>query len=82
MSSVNHPKHYGGEDDVYEAIKVIEAWGLGFNLGNVVKYLSRAGKKYEDKIIEDMEKALWYLNREIDNRKKESYTTCAVSEVE
>ena len=42
--SVNHPTHYGGEDNTYEAIKVIESWGLDFCLGNVVKYISRAGK--------------------------------------
>lgn len=60
--SVNHPSHYGG-DSKYEAIKVIEAWGLGFNLGNVVKYISRAGKK--GKRQEDLEKALWYLEREL-----------------
>lgn len=60
---VNHPDHYGGEDDPYEAIKVIEAWNLDFCLGNVVKYISRAGKK--DDIIQDLEKARWYLDREI-----------------
>lgn len=64
---VNHPKHYGGEDNPYEAIKVIEAWELGFNLGNAVKYISRAGKKGVRK--EDLEKAAWYLNREIANEK-------------
>jgi len=42
--SVNHPDHYGGADNVYEAIKVIDAWSLGFALGNTVKYISRAGK--------------------------------------
>ena len=42
---VDHPDHYGGEDNPYEAIKVIEEWGLGFNLGNAVKYISRADKK-------------------------------------
>lgn len=62
--AVNHPKHYGG-DVVYEAIKVIEAWGLGFALGNAVKYISRAGKKDVDKELEDLEKAAWYLNRRI-----------------
>ena len=41
---VNHPKHYGGADNTYEAIKVIEAWELGFCLGNTIKYISRAGK--------------------------------------
>jgi len=67
-SNVNHPKHYGGKDNPYEAIKVIEAWGVGFNLGNTLKYISRAGKK--DNIIQDLEKALFYLDREIQNRKK------------
>lgn len=43
--AVNHPAHYGGADNPYEAIKVITAWDLGFNLGNTVKYISRAGKK-------------------------------------
>jgi hypothetical protein len=62
---VHHPKHYGGEENVYEAIKVIEAWGLGFSLGNTVKYISRAGKKDADKMLEDLEKAKWYLEREI-----------------
>lgn len=62
--SVNHPQHYGG-DTVYEAIKVIEAWGLGFCLGNAVKYICRAGKK-ERRLLEDLKKAAWYLNREIE----------------
>jgi hypothetical protein len=60
---VDHPTHYGGEDNYYEAIKVIEAWGLGFNLGNAVKYISRAGKKLDT--LEDLEKAAWYISREI-----------------
>lgn len=63
-SSVNHPQHYGG-DTTYEAIKVIEAWGLGFCLGNTVKYISRAGKKDPAKELEDLEKAKWYLERRI-----------------
>jgi hypothetical protein len=65
---VIHPQHYGGKNNPYEAIKVIEAWGVGFNLGNTLKYISRAGKK--DNIIQDLEKALFYLDREIQNRKK------------
>lgn len=80
MSSetVNHPAHYGGADNPYEAIKVIEAWSLGFCLGNCVKYICRAGKKlpsgpglYPDspmrraQTLEDLRKALWYLQREI-----------------
>lgn len=58
---VNHPKHYGGEEDPYEAIKVIEAWELDFHLGNAVKYISRAGKKGSRS--EDLKKAIWYLQR-------------------
>lgn len=63
--NVNHPAHYGG-DTTYEAIKVIEAWSLGFCLGNTVKYLSRAGKKDTLKELEDLKKAAWYLNRRIE----------------
>lgn len=64
--AVNHPAHYGGADNPYEAIKVIEAWELGFCLGNTVKYISRAGKKGD--IVEDLKKARWYLDREIASR--------------
>ena len=65
--TVNNPKHYGGVENTYEAIKVIEAWQLGFNLGNAVKYISRAGKKDAAKTIEDLQKAEWYIKREIQN---------------
>ena len=58
---VNHPSHYNMGK--FEAIDVIEDWGLGFNLGNTVKYISRAGHK--DNILQDLKKALWYLDREI-----------------
>lgn len=64
-NNVNHPQHYGGKDNPYEAIKVIEAWGLGFCLGNTVKYIARAGKKDPEKFIEDLKKARWYLDHEI-----------------
>ena len=64
---VNHPQHYGGNDNTYEAIKVIEAWDLDFHLGNTVKYISRAGKKGSDKELQDLKKALWYLERKINN---------------
>jgi hypothetical protein len=70
--NVNHPSHYGGEDNLYEAIKVIEAWNLGFCLGNAVKYISRAGKKDKSKEVEDLEKAVWYLQREINRIKGEN----------
>lgn len=62
---VDHPQHYGGKDNPYEAIKVIEAWGLGFCLGNTVKYLARAGKKSAATEVEDLKKARWYLDRAI-----------------
>ena len=63
--AVDHPDYYkrGG----IEAIDAIEAWGLGFCLGNVVKYIARCGKK-SDKVVEDLKKAAWYLNREIERR--------------
>ena len=64
---VNHPSHYGGEENVYEAIKVIEAWDLDFHLGNTVKYISRAGKKDTDKELQDLKKAMFYLERKITN---------------
>jgi hypothetical protein len=67
LSAVDHPAHYGGAENPYEAIKVIEAWGLGFNLGNTVKYISRAERKGAP--LQDLEKARWYLDREIANRK-------------
>lgn len=67
--AVNHPDHYGGADNTYEAIKVIEAWELGYNLGNVVKYISRSEKK--GNTLEDLQKALWYLEREVQKREKE-----------
>jgi hypothetical protein len=63
--TVDHPAHYGGADNPFEAIKVIEAWGLGFCLGNTVKYLSRAGKKDGASRLEDLKKSRWYLDREI-----------------
>jgi uncharacterized protein DUF3310 len=69
QEAINHPAHYGGKDNPYEAIRVIEAWQLGFNLGNTIKYVSRAGKKGD--ALEDLKKALWYLNREIENRERE-----------
>jgi Protein of unknwon function (DUF3310) len=69
VEAVDHPDHYGGEDNTYEAIKVVEAWELDFHLGNVVKYVSRAGKKGD--ALEDLKKARWYLDRKITNLEKE-----------
>lgn len=68
--AVDHPAHYGGANNLYEAIKVIEEWDLGFCLGNTVKYISRARKKGD--ALEDLKKAAWYLNREISNRETDN----------
>ena len=64
---VNHPKHYNAGK--IEAIDVIEDLKLNFSLGCVIKYLCRA--EYKDSTIQDLEKALWYLNREVQRRKNE-----------
>lgn len=69
---INDPQHYGGKDNVYEVIKVIEAWGLGFNLGNLVKYTARAGKKDPATRLQDLKKGRYYIDREIANLEKES----------
>ena len=61
-----NPKHY--KDSNVEPIDAIEAWSLNFNLGNVVKYIARCGKKDEE--IQELKKAQWYLNREIERREK------------
>lgn len=63
---VDHPAHYGGKNNPYETIKVIRAWDLNFELGNAVKYISRAGKKDPAKLVEDLKKAVWYINAEIE----------------
>lgn len=66
--SVNHPKHYN--KGTIEVIDYIEDQGLGFHLGNAIKYISRAGDKDPDKIDEDIRKAIWYLERFRDLIKK------------
>ena len=60
---VNHPKHY--TDGRIEVIEYIEDKKLGFCLGNAIKYISRAGKKEKDKEIQDLRKAMWYIERRI-----------------
>jgi len=64
-SKITYPKYYGGHDNPYEAIKIIEALDLNFHLGNVFKYIIRAGKKNNNQEIDDLNKALWYLERHI-----------------
>lgn len=62
--NVNHPSHYNFGK--YEVIDVIDDWKLGFSLGNAVKYIARAGKKDPTKEIEDLRKAVFYINHEIE----------------
>ena len=63
--TVNHPNHYLANSGI-EVIDAIEAWNLNFSRGNAIKYIARAGIKNPDKEIEDLEKAVWYINREIE----------------
>lgn len=63
---VNHPPHYGGDPSGVECIDVVEH--RSFNVGNAMKYLWRAGKKGD--VIEDLQKAAWYVNREIERLKR------------
>ena len=62
------PEYYGGKDNPYEVFRVLEEWELDkdFYLGNVIKYVARAGKKDSSKTKEDLQKALVYLQRRID----------------
>lgn len=60
---VNHPPHYKSDSGI-ESIDVIEGFGLNFRLGNTIKYILRHNKK--GKPLEDLKKARWYLDREIE----------------
>ena len=66
---INRPAHY--TDGKIEVIDYIEDKKLGFCLGNAIKYISRAGKKDPSKEIEDLGKAVWYINRRIKELKEE-----------
>lgn len=75
VETVNHPPHYGGEENPYETIKVLRSWMTpeqytGFLLGNAIKYLSRAGKK--GKLVEDLEKARWYVTEYVNTLKEKN----------
>ena len=63
----SHEKHYGGESNPHEAIKVIEHYEFGFHLGNAVKYILRSGKKHPTTTgtIDDLKKAIWYIERQV-----------------
>lgn len=58
-----NPKHYNNTS--IEPIEVIEDWDLSFHLGNAIKYIKRAGQKDGNTFEEDIQKAIWYLNRSI-----------------
>lgn len=66
MSAVNHPDHYNEHPSGVECIDVVEH--MTFNVGNAVKYLWRAGLKGDR--LEDLEKARWYIDREITRERR------------
>lgn len=79
QDAIDHPAHYGnGADDPHECIKVIAAWSAagkwdgerGFNLGNVLKYIARLGRKAGEDELTAAKKAAWYLNHEIERLEK------------
>ncbi len=59
---INHPKHYTFAR--FEVIDVIEDWKLGYHLGNAIKYIARS--KHKGREIEDLRKAMWYIQRYIE----------------
>lgn len=68
---VDHPAHYHAESG-REVIEIIEAWRLNFSRGNALKYIARAGRKDPAREVQDLEKARWYIEREIKRLKTES----------
>lgn len=66
IDTINHPPHY--THGAIEAMDVIESWSLNFALGNVVKYVCRCDHKGDR--LEQLQKASWYLNREIERERK------------
>lgn len=65
---VNHPSHYTSDPSGIECIQISENWS--FCLGNALKYLWRNGKKDADTDIQDLQKAIWYIQREIERKKR------------
>lgn len=63
MPNATRPEHYGGESNPHEPIKIIEHYGLGFHLGNAIKYILRAGAKHGESKEKDLKKAIWYIER-------------------
>tara|TARA_R100001126_G_C4864189_1_gene169200 strand:+ start:773 stop:979 length:207 start_codon:yes stop_codon:yes gene_type:complete len=67
MEKVNHPEHY---NKGIEVIDFIDSWNMDFSTGNIIKYVSR--HKHKDNPLEDLKKAKWYIERLINNYKKEN----------
>lgn len=65
---VNHPNHYGGKGNPYECIKVLQAWGADkdFYVGTALRYLCRAGQKPDNSELQDIKKAVAYLQMKVD----------------
>lgn len=78
--NVNHPSHY--TDGKIEVIDFIEDKNLNFHRGNAVKYIARAGKKNPEKEVEDLEKAVWYTNREIQRINGQSKNSVLIEHLE
>lgn len=76
---VNHPSHY--TDGSIEVIDFIEDKKLNYHRGNALKYLCRAGKKDPAKEVEDLEKAAWYVNREIQRLKAQAQKDARAEEL-
>lgn len=68
MENVNHPKHYNTGN--IEVIDAIDEWELNFNLGNAIKYIARS--EHKGNKVQDLEKALWYIRREIEKINKKA----------
>ncbi len=64
MEKINHPKHYNLHPSNVECIDIIECYS--FNVGSALKYLWRAGLKPGESALEDLRKAVWYVQREVD----------------
>ena len=76
--TVNHPSHYNQHPAGIECIDVVEH--MNFNLGNAIKYIWRAGLKPGSTSIRDLEKAQWYVNREIQRKKQDLCVASAAAE--
>jgi len=75
---VNQPAHYQGNGGL-TVMQIIEAYDCNFAVGNVIKYMLRAGKKPGEEAMEDLSKALWYLQAEIDRRKPQAIGRVAIN---